>query len=144
MRRFLSKGSQRRMVNYASQRTVHFLSKGVSGKCSFTILKLNPLLGALLLSEEGEKKSAGSLFRHFREKRLTVVQACSHKSSFCLYWNETTNSQENFLTALDCVLEKNVLLFSNLSLVFLGGYLGITSCNNKKKSDILPSKNFLD
>lgn len=58
MRRMPSKASQRRMVNYASQRNVHFLSKGVSGKCSATILKLNPLLGALLLAEEGEKKPA--------------------------------------------------------------------------------------
>lgn len=99
----MSKASQRRMVNYASQRTVHFLSKGISGKCSSTVWKLNSLLGTLLLAEEGEKKPVsyleiGFLFRRFREKRLTVVQSCSHKPSFCLYWNETTNSQENFLT----------------------------------------------
>lgn len=61
------------MVNYASQRTVHFLHEGVLGKCSFTIWKLNPLLGALLLAEEGEKKPAGSLFRHFREKWFRPV-----------------------------------------------------------------------
>lgn len=58
MQRLLSKASQRRMFNYASQRTVHFLSKGVSGKCSSTVLKWNPLLGALLLAKEGKKKPA--------------------------------------------------------------------------------------
>lgn len=58
MQIILSKASQRRMVNYASQRNVHFLSEGASGKRSSTILKLNPLLGALLLAEEGEKKPA--------------------------------------------------------------------------------------
>lgn len=53
-----AKSIQRRMVNYASQRTVHFLPKGFSGKRRSTILRLNPLLGALLLAEKGEKKTA--------------------------------------------------------------------------------------
>lgn len=58
MGRLLLKASQRRMVSYASQRIVHFLSKGVSGKCSSAIFKLDPLLGALVLAEKGEKKTA--------------------------------------------------------------------------------------
>lgn len=44
--------------NHASQRTVNFLSKGVPGKCSSTVLKWNLLLGTILLAEGAEQKPA--------------------------------------------------------------------------------------